>query len=70
MAAFKNEIQSALQASILQIDVDECRSANCSEGSGCTNYLSVSDIPTVMDTGSVSFASVTNHCQCSLHLLS
>ncbi|XP_009947990.1 PREDICTED: neural-cadherin-like [Leptosomus discolor] len=59
MAAFKNEIQSALQLNISQIDVDECRSANCTEGSGCTNHLAVSDIPTVMDTGSVSFVSVT-----------
>ncbi|NXX74863.1 CADN protein, partial [Urocolius indicus] len=59
MAAYKNEIQSALQLNISQIDVDECRSANCSEGSSCTNHLTVSDIPTVMDTGSVSFVSVT-----------
>ncbi|KFR02399.1 Neural-cadherin, partial [Opisthocomus hoazin] len=59
MAAYKNEIQSALQLNISQIDVDECRNANCSEGSSCTNYLAVSDIPTVMDTGSVSFVSVT-----------
>ncbi|KAM9509911.1 neural-cadherin-like [Guaruba guarouba] len=69
MAAFKNEIQSALQLSISQIDVDECRSANCSEGSGCTNYLTVSDIPAMVDTGSVSFVSVTTTtntvCTCS-----
>ncbi|NXJ73147.1 CADN protein, partial [Trogon melanurus] len=69
MAAFKNEIQSALQLNISQIDVDECRSANCSEGNDCTNYLAVSDIPTVMDTGSVSFVSVTTTvnavCTCS-----
>ncbi|XP_063190601.1 neural-cadherin-like isoform X3 [Chroicocephalus ridibundus] len=69
MAAFKNEIQAALQLNISQIDVDECRSANCSEGSSCTNYLAVSDVPTVMDTGSVSFVSVTTTinavCTCS-----
>ncbi|NWI22251.1 CADN protein, partial [Sula dactylatra] len=69
MAAFKNEIQSALQLNISQIDVDECRSANCSEGNGCTNYLAVSDSPTVMDTGGVSFVSVTTTinavCTCS-----
>ncbi|NXG56211.1 CADN protein, partial [Hemiprocne comata] len=67
ISAFKNEIQSALQLNISQIDVDECRSANCS--SDCTNYLSVSDIPTVLDTGSVSFVSVTTTtsvvCTCS-----
>ncbi|XP_074957551.1 neural-cadherin-like isoform X3 [Phalacrocorax aristotelis] len=69
MAAFKNEIQSALQLNISQIDIDECGSANCSEGNGCTNYLGVSDSPTVMDTGSVSFVSVTTTinvvCTCS-----
>ncbi|NWS17802.1 CADN protein, partial [Pachyramphus minor] len=67
MAAFKHEIQSALQLNISQIDVDECRSANCSEG--CTNHLRVGDIPTVMDTGSVSFVSLTTtihpSCGCS-----
>ncbi|XP_054245691.1 neural-cadherin-like [Indicator indicator] len=57
MAVFKNEIQSALQTNLSQIDVDECRSAKCSES--CTNYLAMSDIPTVMDTGSVAFVSVT-----------
>ncbi|XP_009069496.1 PREDICTED: neural-cadherin-like, partial [Acanthisitta chloris] len=69
LAAFKAEIQAALQLNISQIDVDECRSANCSEGSGCTNHLTVSDIPTVMDTGSVSFVSLTTTihalCTCS-----
>ncbi|NXL30986.1 CADN protein, partial [Glaucidium brasilianum] len=69
LAAFKNEIQSALQLNISQIDVDECRSANCSEGNGCTNYLAMGDIPTVTDTGSVSFISVTTTvnavCACS-----
>ncbi|XP_068812246.1 neural-cadherin isoform X1 [Struthio camelus] len=59
MAAFQNEIQSALQVNVSQIDVDECRRANCSNGNSCTNYFTVSDIPTVMDTGSVSFVSVT-----------
>uniref|UniRef100_A0A8C0FJM4 Neural-cadherin n=1 Tax=Bubo bubo TaxID=30461 RepID=A0A8C0FJM4_BUBBB len=63
------EMASALQLNISQIDVDECRSANCSEGNGCTNYLTVSDIPAVTDTGSVSFVSVTTTvnavCTCS-----
>ncbi|XP_032557280.1 neural-cadherin-like isoform X3 [Chiroxiphia lanceolata] len=61
------KIQSALQLNISQIDVDECRSANCS--GGCTNHLRVGDIPTVMDTGSVSFVSLTTTvhpiCGCS-----
>ncbi|NWH79854.1 CADN protein, partial [Piaya cayana] len=69
MAAFKTEVQAALQLNISQIDVDECRSANCTAGSSCTNQLSVSNIPTVTDTGSVSFVSVTTTvaavCGCS-----
>ncbi|XP_048672720.2 neural-cadherin-like [Caretta caretta] len=59
MAAFKNKIQSALKVNISQIDVDECGRIDCSGGSGCTNYFTVSDIPTVMDAGNVSFVSVT-----------
>ncbi|NXY46161.1 CADN protein, partial [Ceuthmochares aereus] len=69
MAAFKTEVQSALQLNVSQVDVDECRSANCTAGNGCTNQLAVSNIPTVMDTGSVSFVSVTTTvdavCGCS-----
>ncbi|NXA34968.1 CADN protein, partial [Eudromia elegans] len=59
MAAFKYEIQSALQVNISEIDVDECRRANCSGGTDCTNRLAVGDIPTVTDAGSVSLVSVT-----------
>ncbi|XP_074824817.1 neural-cadherin-like [Natator depressus] len=59
MAAFKNKIQSALKVNVSQIDVDECGRIDCSGGSGCTNYFTVSDIPTVMDAGNVSFVSVT-----------
>ncbi|NWH61172.1 CADN protein, partial [Geococcyx californianus] len=69
MAAFKNEVQSALQLNVSEINVDECRSANCSGGSGCTNHLTMSDTPTVMDTGSVSFVLITTTintvCDCS-----
>ncbi|NWX98396.1 CADN protein, partial [Nothoprocta ornata] len=68
MAAFKNEIQSALQVNISEVDVDECRRANCSNGNDCTNRFTVSDMPTVTDTGSVSFVSVTTSvdavCSC------
>ncbi|XP_065272866.1 neural-cadherin-like [Emys orbicularis] len=59
MAAFKNKIQTALKVNISQIDVDECGRIDCRGGSGCTNYFTVSDIPTVMDAGNVSFVSVT-----------
>ncbi|NXD82407.1 CADN protein, partial [Halcyon senegalensis] len=69
MAAFKDEIHSALQLNISEIGVDACRSTNCSEGKGCTNYLTVSDVPAVTDAGSVAFVSVTATtnaiCACS-----
>ncbi|XP_062997498.1 neural-cadherin-like [Elgaria multicarinata webbii] len=59
MAAFKNKIQLALGVNVSQIDVDECHGTDCSGNSGCANYITVSDIPTVMDTGSVSLVSIT-----------
>ncbi|XP_077166172.1 neural-cadherin-like isoform X2 [Paroedura picta] len=67
MAAFKNKIQLALGVNISQIDVDECHKTDCSGSGGCANYITVSDIPTVTDTGSVSLASITTsvHAICT-----
>uniref|UniRef100_A0A8C8R7D8 Neural-cadherin n=1 Tax=Pelusios castaneus TaxID=367368 RepID=A0A8C8R7D8_9SAUR len=73
MAAFKNKVSVAwlesLEVHISQIDVDECGKIDCRGGSGCTNYFTVSDIPTVIDAGNVSFVSVTTTisavCTCS-----
>ncbi|XP_053127320.1 neural-cadherin-like [Hemicordylus capensis] len=69
IAAFKNKIQLALGVNVSQVDVDECRRMDCSGSSGCTNYITVSDIPTVMDTGSVSLVSITTSvsavCTCA-----
>ncbi|XP_025072404.1 neural-cadherin-like isoform X1 [Alligator sinensis] len=69
IAAFKSKIQSALKVNISQINIDECRKTDCSGSNGCTNYFIVSDTPTVVDAGSVSFVSVTTNistvCTCS-----
>ncbi|KAJ6666039.1 hypothetical protein lerEdw1_000943 [Lerista edwardsae] len=69
MAAFKNKIQLALGVNVSQIEVDECHRTDCSGGGSCTNYITVSDIPTVMDTGSVSLVSITTSvnavCTCA-----
>ncbi|KAJ7311916.1 hypothetical protein JRQ81_006236, partial [Phrynocephalus forsythii] len=69
MAAFKNKIQLALGVNVSQTDVDECRKADCSGSSGCTNYITVSDSPTLMDAGSVSLVSITTSisaiCTCA-----
>uniref|UniRef100_A0ABM5ETP5 Neural-cadherin-like n=1 Tax=Pogona vitticeps TaxID=103695 RepID=A0ABM5ETP5_9SAUR len=69
VAAFKNKIQLALGVNVSQTDVDECQRTDCSGSSGCTNYITVSDTPTVMDTGSVSLVSITTSisavCTCA-----
>ncbi|NXY89804.1 CADN protein, partial [Alcedo cyanopectus] len=69
LAAFKTEMQSSLQVQISQIGVDGCGSTECSEGSGCTTSLTLSDVPTLTDTGAVSLVSVTAtpqvFCTCS-----
>uniref|UniRef100_A0A8C3RIH1 Neural-cadherin n=1 Tax=Chelydra serpentina TaxID=8475 RepID=A0A8C3RIH1_CHESE len=59
IAAFKNKVCAPILIHILQIDVDECGRIDCRGDSGCTNYFTVSDIPTVIDAGNVSFVSVT-----------
>ncbi|XP_061450651.1 neural-cadherin-like [Rhineura floridana] len=67
MAAFKYKL--AFGANLSQIDVGECHRTDCSGSSGCVNYFTVSDIPTVMDTGSVSLVSITTSvsavCTCA-----
>ncbi|XP_053257900.1 neural-cadherin-like [Podarcis raffonei] len=69
VAAFKSKIQLALGVNVSQVDVDECHRTDCSGSSGCVNYITVSDIPTVMDTGSVSLVSITTSvsavCTCA-----
>ncbi|XP_039619104.1 neural-cadherin [Polypterus senegalus] len=69
VAAYKQKLQSVLQVNISQVHIDECPQANCRENAGCSNHLTVSDTPTVVDSGNVSLVSltvmVTAVCACS-----
>ncbi|XP_042196330.1 neural-cadherin [Callorhinchus milii] len=59
VAAYRKQFQSALKVNITQVHVDECVLANCSGGNGCASRLVVSDTPTVVDAGNISFVCVT-----------
>uniref|UniRef100_A0AAZ3QNN6 Neural-cadherin-like n=1 Tax=Oncorhynchus tshawytscha TaxID=74940 RepID=A0AAZ3QNN6_ONCTS len=69
LAAHKQKLQSFLQVNISQVHVDECANTDCGGSGGCSNVLSVSDTPTVVDSGSLSLVSVTVEstavCSCS-----
>ncbi|KAJ7985830.1 hypothetical protein DPEC_G00344550 [Dallia pectoralis] len=69
IAAHKQKLQSFLQVNLSQVHVDECADANCANSGGCSNVLSVSDTPTVVDSGSMALVSVTVEstavCSCS-----
>ncbi|XP_069073745.1 neural-cadherin-like [Pleurodeles waltl] len=57
--AHKDKIQLALKVDVLRISYDECMQKDCGRGSGCTSYFTVSEVPSVMDAGSVSLVSIT-----------
>ncbi|MBN3309830.1 CADN protein, partial [Amia calva] len=59
IAAYKQKLQLALQVNISQVHVDECAETDCMGSAGCTNHLTISDTPTVVDSGSMSLVSVT-----------
>ncbi|XP_036440182.1 neural-cadherin [Colossoma macropomum] len=59
LAAHKQKLQSFLQVNVTQVHIDECAAADCGGGGGCTTRLSVSDRPTVVDSGSMALVSVT-----------
>ncbi|XP_066511028.1 neural-cadherin-like [Hoplias malabaricus] len=59
LAAHKQKLQSFLQVNVTQVHVDECAAADCGGGGGCSTRLSVSDRPTVVDSGSMALVSVT-----------
>ncbi|XP_064414859.1 neural-cadherin [Latimeria chalumnae] len=69
VAAHSKRLQSSLKVNISQIHIDECTRKKCTKNPGCTNYLVVSDLPTAVDTGNISFVSVTVSvkavCTCS-----
>ncbi|XP_006641450.3 neural-cadherin [Lepisosteus oculatus] len=69
VAAYKQKLQSALQVNISQVHVDECADTDCAGSAGCTNHLTISDTPTVVDSSSTALVSVTvvvtAACTCS-----
>ncbi|XP_056138216.1 neural-cadherin-like [Lampris incognitus] len=58
LAAHKEKLQSILHVKVSQVQVDECVYANCKGAGGCSTHLSVSDSPTLVDSGSLSLVSV------------
>ncbi|KAG7473620.1 hypothetical protein MATL_G00097750 [Megalops atlanticus] len=59
LAAHKQKLQSFLQVNISQVHIDECTAMDCGGSGGCSNHLTISDTPTVVDSGSMSLVSVT-----------
>ncbi|XP_058849785.1 neural-cadherin-like [Acipenser ruthenus] len=59
VAAYKQELQSVLQLNVTQVHVDECVQTDCRDSAGCSNHLTVSDTPTVVDSGNMSLVSLT-----------
>ncbi|XP_036390924.1 neural-cadherin-like [Megalops cyprinoides] len=68
LAAHKQKLQSFLQVNISQVHIDECTAMDCGGRGGCSNHLTISDTPTVVDSGSMSLVSVavtaTAVCSC------
>uniref|UniRef100_A0A3Q3BK33 Neural-cadherin-like n=1 Tax=Kryptolebias marmoratus TaxID=37003 RepID=A0A3Q3BK33_KRYMA len=58
LAAHKRELQPLLHASVSQVQVDECVHADCKTSGGCYTQLSISDSPTLIDSGALSLVSV------------
>lgn len=52
------QLQSLLRVNVSQVPVDECAHANCKTSSGCYTQLSVSDSPTLIDSGALSLVTV------------
>ncbi|KAI1904104.1 hypothetical protein AGOR_G00002230 [Albula goreensis] len=69
LAAHKQKLQSFLQVNITQVHIDECAETDCGSGGGCSNHLTISDSPDVVDSGSMCLVSVTVTttpvCSCS-----
>ncbi|XP_041123428.1 neural-cadherin [Polyodon spathula] len=59
IAAYKQELQLVLQLNVTQVHVDECVQTDCRDSAGCSNHLTVSDTPTVVDSGNMSLVSLT-----------
>lgn len=55
---FTLQLQPLLRASVSQVQVDECVHADCKTSGGCYTQLSISDSPTLIDSGALSLVSV------------
>uniref|UniRef100_A0A8P4GNM4 Neural-cadherin n=1 Tax=Dicentrarchus labrax TaxID=13489 RepID=A0A8P4GNM4_DICLA len=58
LTAHKKKLQSLLRVNVSQVQVDECVRTDCKTSSGCTTQLSISDSPTLVDSGASSLVSV------------
>uniref|UniRef100_A0A667Y7I2 Uncharacterized protein n=1 Tax=Myripristis murdjan TaxID=586833 RepID=A0A667Y7I2_9TELE len=58
LAAHKKKLQSKLRVTVKQVQVDECVYADCKAAGGCSTHLSISDLPTLVDSGNLSLVSV------------
>uniref|UniRef100_W5L865 Si:dkey-22o22.2 n=1 Tax=Astyanax mexicanus TaxID=7994 RepID=W5L865_ASTMX len=66
VAIHKAKLESALGVSILQVGVNECVYADCSNTGGCSSRVTFSDAPSVLNRGNASLVSVsaTASAQC------
>uniref|UniRef100_A0A8C6Q4J4 Neural-cadherin-like n=1 Tax=Nothobranchius furzeri TaxID=105023 RepID=A0A8C6Q4J4_NOTFU len=66
LAAHKRKLQSLLRANVSQVQVDECVRADCKTSGGCYTQLSISDSPSLIDSGALSLVSakVTSAAVC------
>uniref|UniRef100_H3CSG8 Uncharacterized protein n=1 Tax=Tetraodon nigroviridis TaxID=99883 RepID=H3CSG8_TETNG len=58
LAAHKRKLQSLLRVNVSQVEVDECVHADCRASGGCFTQLSVSNSPSLLDSGALSLVSV------------
>ncbi|GLD57997.1 neural-cadherin-like protein [Lates japonicus] len=52
------QLQSLLRVNVSQVQVDECVHTDCKTSGGCSTQLSISDSPTLVDSGAFSLVSV------------
>lgn len=52
------QLQSLLRVTVSQVQVDECVRADCKASGGCSTQLSISNSPTLVDSGALSLVSV------------
>lgn len=52
------QLQSLLHVNVSQVEVDECVHADCRASGGCFTQLSISNSPSLLDSGALSLVSV------------